>query len=220
MGDVTAVIVNLNTVELTKIAVESLVRAYPDIALILIDNGSVDGTTQYLQEHCSDREKSRALFLHHNIGHGPALHLATNMIGTPYFFTMDSDCEVRAPGFLESMIQYFDDGSVYAVGDLLYVRSEDAEDPSREFRSWPTYVPYISPHAGLYRMSFYRTTYPFMHHGAPLLWNMIGARSRGWMCISFPIQEYVAHLRAGTRKLYDASQREWNIVAGRLPVGW
>lgn len=218
-GDVTAVIVSLNTYELTRKAADSLVTAYPDISLILIDQASIDATPAYLQA-CSCRKETRVVSLPQNIGHGPALHMAAGMTTTPYLFTMDSDCEVKKPGFLELMTRHFDDGTVYAVGDLDYVRSSDGRGNARVPASFPEYVPYVHPYAGLYRLSFYKAIRPFAHHGAPALYNMVDARAQGWKCVAFPIQDYVSHLIAGTRRMYPSARGNWNPLLGQLPIPW
>lgn len=219
MDNVTAVIVSLNTYELTRLAADSLVQAYPDIHLILVDNGSVDDSVRYLQA-CTSRPRTSCVFLSQNIGHGPALHLAAQKATTPYLFTMDSDCVVKARGFLEPMTSFFESPSIYAVGDKDYVRVSDGQGHARIPVEGDDYVPYIHPYAGLYRLDLYRAMRPFMHHGAPALYNMIDARDRGWLCWAFPIQCYIEHMVAGTRRMYPSARGNWNPEPEQQPVPW
>ena len=183
----------------------------------MIDNGSTDQTPAYVQACGVARKETKCVFLPQNIGHGPALHMATEMATTPYLFTLDSDTEVQVPGFLELMVEASKDESVYAVGDLLYVRSKDCEMASRTPQAWPEFTPYIHPYMGLYRLSMYKQIRPFMHHGGPAIFNMVDARTRDWKCINFPIQDYVSHLGGGTWQLYG---HDWNVAPSRRPVGW
>jgi GT2 family glycosyltransferase len=216
VDNITAVIVSLNTYELTRKAADSLVTAYPDINLIMIDQGSIDHTPEYLQA-CAARPRTRCVYLSKNIGHGPALHMATQMATTPYLFTLDSDCEVQSSGFLEQMVKNFDDGDVYAVGELMYVRSADCEMATSTFQAWPDFTPYLHPRMGLYRLSMYKQIRPFIHHGGPAIFNMVDARSKNWKCINFPIQDYVNHLGGRTWQLYG---NDWNVVSIPRPIGW
>jgi len=215
--DVTAVIVSLNTYELTRRAADSLVRFYPSIPLIMVDNGSIDQTPAYIQACGVARKETECVFLPQNVGHGPALHMAAEKATTPYLFTLDSDCVVEEGGFLELMVECFRDESVYAVGDLLYVRSSDCLMDTREPLAWPEFTPYICPYMGLYRLSMYKQIRPFVHHGGPALFNMVDARERNWKCVSFPVRDYISHLGGGTWSLYG---QDWNVVPGRRPNGW
>jgi len=47
--DVTAIIPNYRTRDLIQIAVESLLKFYPTLPMIVIDNGSQDASTEYIR---------------------------------------------------------------------------------------------------------------------------------------------------------------------------
>lgn len=220
MDQVTVVIVSLNTYELTRKAADSLVRAYPDIHLVLIDNYSTDQTLEYLLL-CSQRKSTKCIQLEENVGHGPALHIAaTTWTDTPYLFTMDSDCEVKVGGFLEQMLEHLEDPNVYAVGDLDYVNISSGQGHARIPVDSPEWVPYVHPYAGLYRLSMYKVIRPFIHHGAPALYNMEDAHAQGWKCVNFPIADYVTHLVAGTRRMYPSARGNWNPGQDQQPIPW
>jgi len=50
LRDITVLIVNVRALELTRGCVESLLAHYPDVRLLLIDNGSADQSTEYLRD--------------------------------------------------------------------------------------------------------------------------------------------------------------------------
>lgn len=217
MHNVTVVIVSLNTYELTRRIADGLVWHYPDIPLIMIDNGSIDQTVDYVRACGAARKETECIFLPQNVGHGPALHMAAMKATTPYLFTLDSDCAIQKGGFLERMVEHFTDESVYAVGDLLYVRSSDCEQATRTFQEWPEFTPYVHPYMGLYRLSMYKQLQPFIRHGGPAIRNMVDARAHEWKCVNFPIQDYISHLGGGTWQLYGS---DWYVAPGRRPNGW
>ena len=98
------VIINFQTPDLLKIAVESFQYYYPQIDLVIVDNGSKDNSLEVIYE--LERlypEKLKKLFLKKNIYHGPAMHRIMNVINNEYVFFLDSDTETKRGGFLEAM---------------------------------------------------------------------------------------------------------------------
>ena len=120
MENVTFVIVNYRTLDLTRECLTSLLRVYPDAAALIFDNGSRDESAEYIRALSAERENVRAIFSERNIFHGPALDKSLRACSTRYAFTLDSDCYVHRGGFLESMLELFADNRTYAVGDLRF----------------------------------------------------------------------------------------------------
>lgn len=197
---ITAVVVNYKTLALTRACVESFVARYPDVALILIDNGSGDESTDYVRKIGQAQPNARAVINAQNLYHGPALDQGVRLAETAYVFTLDSDCEVRRPGFLELMLESFDDRATYAVGELRYKNRfgftygyDEAAHPERAGR-----IPYIHPYAMLLDRGKYVDLHPFIHHGAPCIRNMEDAQRAGYTVASFPIGDFVFHRMQGT----------------------
>ena len=112
------------------------------------------------------------------------------------------------------------DDNLYAIGWKRWV-----DRVSGVPKEWHTdkhppekFIPYIHPSAGLYRISMFHTLTPFIYHGAPCLDNMREASKRGLTVKSFPIRDYVTHLKAGTRRMYSGrwdptertKRKKWN----------
>jgi glycosyltransferase involved in cell wall biosynthesis len=197
---ITAVVVNYRTLALTRACVESFLAHYPDLALILIDNGSGDESSGYVLELGETLPNVRAVLNPRNLYHGPALDQGVRLAATQYVFTLDSDCEIRRGGFLEKMLSQFEDPSTYAVGGLRYKNrfgftygyGEAAESESRRR------IPYIHPYAMLLDRGKYLDLRPFIHHGAPCIRNMEDAQRAGYRVAHFPIGDFVFHRMEGT----------------------
>jgi len=207
---VTAIIVNFKTRDLTRGALKSLQSFYPDLPVVLVDNGSDDASTKFIRS-AGEHEGITAVLHKRNLGHGPALDDALSRVATAHAFLMDSDCVVQRGGFLEEMQALFTvDPLLYAAGWLRWVDRKTGvplewhveQPPAKQF------VRYAHPAALLLDVAKYHTLAPFAHHGAPALFNMLSAEAHGYHLAAYPVLEhYIEHLEAGTRRLYDGA---WN----------
>jgi hypothetical protein len=190
---VTAVVINFQTLDLTGRAVSSFRRFYPAIPLLLIDNGSADQNADRLSR--LDPTGLTTLVLNpENIHHGPAMDQAIRSMATTFVFFLDSDCEVKAGGFLERMIADLSgDESAYAAGKRIFMNArgfDTAESADAH--------PYIRPICMTLKRDLYLQLPPFQKHGAPCLTNMIAAAARGFKLVHIPVEEYVNHDGRGT----------------------
>ena len=134
------------------------------------------------------------------------MHKAIHAVETPYVFTLDTDTETFRGGFLQQMVTLMKaDDTLYALGWLRWVDKISGVPLEWHIKKQPPgkFIAYIHPSSGLYRVSLYHTLAPFFHHGAPCLDNMRAATLRGLRVSSFPISDYVKHLKAGTRRMYS-----------------
>jgi glycosyltransferase involved in cell wall biosynthesis len=198
LTDITALIINYRTLDLTTSCLESFSRFYPQVSLLIIDNGSQDASTNYIREKAARRPEVTALFNPLNINHGPALHQGLQHIPTPFALTLDSDCQVVKPGFLERMLTSFNDPQTYAVGSRVYLDRLGYEVSSGQ----AFYSAYIQPFCMLIDRRKYKTLKPFKRHGSPGLHNMHQAIHKGYRLVDFPIQDYVQHIGMGTCSRY------------------
>lgn len=93
--------VNYNTLDFIKLLI-SKVYEYADMPfeLIVVDNGSTDGSLEYLR----NENRVRLIEIGRNIGHGPALDYAMIHVKTRYVVVMDSDAHPISDKWLSSMI--------------------------------------------------------------------------------------------------------------------
>jgi glycosyltransferase involved in cell wall biosynthesis len=200
VADVTFLIVNFRTLRLTARAVNSVLEHYAHVDVLVIDNGSGDSSTDYIAQLPERFENVQSLLNSRNRYHGPALDQGMRTARTPYVFTLDSDCEIGRPGFLESMLTFFNDPQVYAVGSVRYKnRFGYTEDYGQvEQPDLHPSIAYPSLWAMLIDRSKYLRLHRFIHHGAPAIKNMRDAKRRGYSVRDFPINDFIVHDAQGT----------------------
>jgi GT2 family glycosyltransferase len=192
---VTAVIINFRTSDLTCRAVTSFRSFYPDVPLLLIDNGSGDRSVQVLEACVRDAGgNARLLTNPHNLHHGPAMDLALRELQSRFVLFIDSDCVITKGGFLEIMRTKLEEMEQrYAAGKLIFMnrRGYDVAGSSNAF-------PYIRPICMLIKRELYLRLPPFRRHGAPCLDNMRAAVRNNLGLIHVPVEEYLIHEGRGT----------------------
>jgi GT2 family glycosyltransferase len=194
-----AVVINYRTPGLTRRLVETLRNHYPNLPLLLIDNGSKDESAEILRGYCENGEGLTKLVSNdYNLHHGPAMDQAVKLVEREFILFLDSDCEIVKGGFVEEMIRCADaDSRCYAVGRMTY-KNRHGFDTTRSEKTFR----YINPFCMLMRKHLYTTLPPFVHHGAPCLHNMREAALRGYSLIDFPVLDYVSHKGRGTAQQY------------------
>lgn len=217
---VTAITVNYKTRDLTKAAITSLRKFYPDVRHILVDNYSRDESATMILGY-SKNPLYTVITNHTNVGHGPAMVQAIAKVETPFFFTFDSDSEMLSAGMIEAMLARMDANTkLYALGWLRYVDKFSGVPHSWHVTPPPLgdrFIPYVHPCAGLYRLSMYQQLPSFQHHGAPCLDNMRVAFEKKFATENFPVTSYMKHWESGTRRMY---QGDWDISDNRKPGRW
>ncbi len=196
---VTSVIINYKTPDLTSCAITSFRGYYPAARLILIDNGSHDGSSSILNEFTRQTPDSTELIVNeHNRHHGPAMHQALLHADTPYVLFLDSDCEVVKGGFIERMVSSLEQNTHhYAAGKLVFMNRRGFD-----VAAGVNTIPYIRPICMLLKRELYWKLPPFQHHGTPCLANMKEASAQEFVLIDVPVDEYVMHKGRGTAGQY------------------
>ncbi len=225
LGDITTLVVNYRTEELTRRCLESFRSRYPTVSLLVVDNGSHDGSTAYIGRLPGDDGHARVILNDRNRYHGPALDQGLRAAGTRYVLTLDSDCEVSRSGFLELMLKPFADPLTYAVGELRYKNRYGythgyayAGDTEGAGTGRRRRIPYVHPHAMLLDRGAYLDLPPFVHHGAPCLRNMSHAREAGLRAVDFPVEDFILHHERGTSAQhgYGVRGRSRLVIEGWL----
>ena len=117
--DVSIIIVNYNTKELTKNCVESIFARTSGVSyeVILVDNSSTDGS----KEHFENESRIKYIYSEENLGFGRANNLGLKYVTGKYVFFLNSDTIL-----LNNAIKEFFDWmegqleSIGACGSLLY----------------------------------------------------------------------------------------------------
>lgn len=199
---VTVVIPNYKTPNLIERIVDGLLRYYPEIRLLLIDNNSADASTEYIKTMASSMHNIRAVLNHVNAGHGPAMHQGIGICETPLVCLIDSDCTIERADALEVMAAPFSDPAVYAVGEILHI---DAGGNTR-----PTGSLYVHPSRMMIDRQKYWKLPPFNHHGAPVVLNIRGAVDAGYKLVNIPtLDKYFCHPGSGLQK--GGSHKKYGI---------
>ena len=195
--DITVVIPQYKTLELTREAVASLRRFYPTLPLILVDDGSQDASTAFILRQAVQDPHTQALIFTRNRGHGPAVHAGIMAAQTRWVFTLDSDCVVERGGFLERMENRCREAGLYGTGVIYH----------RDITHNKGY--YLSCVAALYDRDVYLRLPPFNHSGDPMEDNTRAAAAQGHQVECFPIFDYVWHKERGTRLAYGDA---WDLT--------
>jgi hypothetical protein len=191
-GQITAVVVNYQTPDLLERAVTTFKEFYPDVPLLVVDNGSRDASRRLIGELAGRFASTlRPLLLDENIFHGPALDLALRSLPSEFVYVFDSDAFTLRGGFLEEMSRRLQaDPDAYGIGKVVTV-------DHRGFAAARGVPTVTTPHM-LLRRSRYEGFPPFEHHGMPTLKNFTAARDAGLKMLDFPITDYVEHEGRGT----------------------
>ena len=110
--------VTYNRLEFTKSSIASLLQytCYPHV-LTVVDNGSTDGTVEYLQAMKKEGIITNLILLNENVGVAKASNLAWSQEpDAAYYMKFDNDIVIQKPNWLERMVEAID-----ACSDLAMV---------------------------------------------------------------------------------------------------
>lgn len=109
---VTVIIVNWNTAGVTADVVRAVQHFSPEAQVLLVDNGSTDGSRDIFRSWpCID-----TMLLASNAGHGPALDLAVCAARTRIAVTLDSDAIPLHTEWLEPIVEPIRSGRALLAG--------------------------------------------------------------------------------------------------------
>lgn len=192
--DLTVLICQRKTREITQLCLESLLHFYPNVNILVVDGNSQDASTLYLRFMALKYPNVKVWERAGINSHGETMHEAIlDHITTEYVLLMDSDVITMRYGMIEGMLSQFDSNKkMYATGNtMLVTRKNDAcgcpEDASDAMR-------YAHPCLSIYHVPTYKTLERFVDHGAPCCYNMEDAEKNGYEIGFFPADLYTAHL--------------------------
>lgn len=113
LPSVSAVIPAYNEAKVIAQTIKTLLRStYPNVDIIVVDDGSTDGTSQRAAEVVSDRRVR--VFVLPNGGKGRALNYAISQSDADIVVTLDADTNVQ-PDAIANLVRHFSDPRVGAV---------------------------------------------------------------------------------------------------------
>lgn len=194
LDDITVLIVNYRTPDLIKCCVESFRAYYPQVKMLLIDNGSFDASRDTIINMGDQYNQINILLNQKNRYHGPALDQGLKACNTHFTLTLDTDTKTLKGGFLEQMLTFFSDPEMYTVGRLTSMDLFGYETHPLT----PLSFSYVHPSCMLIRRDIYLDLKPFIHHGSPAILNMRHAGRAGYKLCDFPVEKYLQHTGRGT----------------------
>ena len=209
--DVTVLICQRKTKELIQLCLESLLNFYPDIPVLVVDGDSNDDSTLYLLYKSIVCDNLKVWQRSGINSHGITMHEAImNYINTNYVLLMDSDVISLRHGYIEGMMQQFENNiNLYATGTrMLVTRKNYACGVPEDIND---VLKYAHPSCSIYHVPTYKQMKPFVDHGAPCVYNMLDAEAKKFDIGYFPIQKYAAHLSgASWQKVKTIWERDFD----------
>lgn len=191
---VTVVIIHYNTPELLSETISSFRVYYPDVPMLVIDNGSDETHVQQL-ELLQQTYSTEVIYLPENIYHGPAMDYAVDKVKTPYIFFLDSDTRTEHGAFLEKMVSELDqDGNNYGIGKRKKINTRGFTDKNGFYALSTPFMMIAKKH--------YNSLPAFIHHGIPTVRNFKQATEMGLNLLHFPIEDYIYHKGRGTAEKF------------------
>lgn len=110
------IIVNFRTKELTADAVRSVIADPLVTEVVVVDNGSGDGSAEYLRSALAG---VRVVESPENLGFGRGMNLGVEAAAAPFLFLLNSDATAR-PGSVAALRRALDDRTVGVVAPAVY----------------------------------------------------------------------------------------------------
>jgi GT2 family glycosyltransferase len=121
-------IVTFNSLVFTRLCLESVLfnTDYPDYEIIVLDNGSHDGTRDYLHELERRFSQIEAVFNSRNLGFAHAVNQGLARAHGDVMVLLNNDTIVP-PGWLGRLVRYLDDPAIGLVGPVTNRAGNEAQ---------------------------------------------------------------------------------------------
>lgn len=191
--DLTVLICQRKTADVTKLCLESLLNHYPTVNVLVVDGDSQDESSMYLAMKQALYPNVKVhTFTGDRHSHGEIMDFAIrHLITTRHVLLMDSDVITMRAGYIEQMLEHLDSG-FYAVGTVMEMGIQ-AEGCGPAISEEDT-VLYAHPSLSMINRQRYLNLAPFKDHGAPCISNMIEAKHKGYVVGDIDVENYTLHL--------------------------
>jgi GT2 family glycosyltransferase len=144
---VSIVVVTFDNLVFNRLCLESLLAntAGPEWELLVVDNGSTDGTVEYLQELATGDARVRLIFNGENRGFAAANNQALAAASGEILVLLNNDTIVP-PGWLEKLIRPLSDQSVGLVGPVTN-RAGNEADITTDYRTYGELIEFAAQYA-------------------------------------------------------------------------
>ena len=123
----------------TSKCVDSLINnlSYKNKEIIVVDNGSKDGTGQYLQDHYQSYRDVHVLINEENLGYARGNNVgylyAKNKIKADYIIILNNDTEIKQEKFIDTILELYKEKKYYVLGpDIYSISNNEHQSPIRE----------------------------------------------------------------------------------------
>jgi GT2 family glycosyltransferase len=139
-GSVSIVVVTHDGLVFNRLCLESVLAntVERDFELIVVDNGSTDGTPAYLTGLAERDARVRVLLNGRNAGFAPACNQGLGLAGGEYLVLLNNDAMVP-PGWLGGLLAHLRNPGVGLVGPVTNRIGNEAEVPT-DYRTWGEFV--------------------------------------------------------------------------------
>jgi GT2 family glycosyltransferase len=134
------VVVTNDGLPFTRLCLETVLAHTSDcdFELIVVDNGSADGTPAYLAKLIERDARVRAVLNGRNMGFAPACNQGLGLAGGEHLVLLNNDTMV-APGWLTGLLEHLRNPGVGLVGPVTNRIGNEAEIAT-EYRTWGEFL--------------------------------------------------------------------------------
>lgn len=199
---VAAATVVYKTYDLMQHSIKALLKYYPNIDIIVVDNSPGD-LPQNIKKFCNEKQIT-LIRTEENEGHGPGMDRALNLTTADLLYIFDTDTEMYKENFLEDAIESVNNNEFYGIGDCI----------SFKYKLHGVICEYIHPAVCIINVEQYKKFAPCHDHGAPMIAPMmdLARKEKSNLLFHFPVSKYVHHFWRGTRDFCKSNNERPSYV--------